>query len=66
MIYNMKTSKVTRYPVCGEQLSPFDRTHVREKHPEYFHEVRKWQRPNILSWISVLAFMTLIVYMSLG
>lgn len=55
----MKTSKVTHCPVCGEQLSPLDRTHVGEKHPEYFHEVRKWQRAYVLSWISVLAFMTL-------
>ena len=36
---------MTRCPVCGEQLSPFERTHVREKHPDYFHyfrEARKW------------------------
>lgn len=50
---------MTRCPVCGEQLSPFDRTRVREKHREYSHEVRKWQRAYILSEISVLAFMAL-------
>jgi len=55
----MKTSKVTHCPVCGEQLSPFDRRHVRERHSEYFHEVGKWQRANVLSYPSVLAFMTL-------
>jgi len=55
----MKTSKVTHCPVCGEQLSLFDRTHVREKHWEYFHEVRKWQRANILSSILFLSFLTL-------
>lgn len=58
IVYN-KTSKVTRCPVCGEQLSPFERTHVREKHPEYFHEVGKWQRAYILSWISFLALSAL-------
>jgi len=55
----MKESKVTLCLVCAEQLSPFDKTHVREKHPEYFHEVRKWQRANILSSILVLSFLTL-------
>lgn len=32
-----------RCPFCGEQLSWSDRNHIREKHPKYFHEVRKWQ-----------------------
>jgi hypothetical protein len=50
---------VTRCPVCGEQLSPFDRTHIKGKHPEYFHEVGKWQRAYILSMISVLALLAL-------
>lgn len=50
---------MTDCPICGEQLSTSDRTHVKEKHSEYFHEVRRWQRANILSWISVLAFMAL-------
>jgi hypothetical protein len=50
----MKTSKVTRCPVCREQLSPFDRTHVREKHPNYFHyfrEARKWLLASNFSFI---------------
>jgi hypothetical protein len=55
----MKTSKVRRCPVCGEQLSLFDRTHVREKHSEYFHSIRKWQHAYSVSSISVLAFITL-------
>jgi hypothetical protein len=32
-----------RCPVCGEQLPWFDRKHVSEKHPKYFHENRRWQ-----------------------
>ena len=36
-----------------------DRGACERKHPEYFHEVRKWQRAYILSMISVLAFSAL-------
>ena len=46
-------------PVCGEQLSWFDRTHVREEHPEYFYEVRKWQFRFSLSLASVGLFLIL-------
>jgi len=55
----MKSDKVTRCPVCGEQLSPFARVHVREKHPEYFNEVRKWQHARTLFFISAITFMAL-------
>ena len=47
----MKTSKVWHCPVCDEKLSFFDRTHIREKHPEYYHAVRKWQLASSLSLI---------------
>ena len=53
----METSKVRYCPVCGEQLSLFDRTHVREKHPKYFHEVRKWQLRFSLSLASLSLFL---------
>ena len=53
----MKTSKVWHCPVCGEKLSFFDRTHVREKHPEYYHAVRKWQLASSLSLISGSVFL---------
>lgn len=39
-------------PVCGERLSWSDRRHVRERHPKYFHEVRKWQLAFSFSLIS--------------
>jgi hypothetical protein len=55
----METSKVRYCPVCGEQLSLFDRTHVREKHAKYFHEVRKWQFRFGLSLASVGLFLML-------
>ena len=44
-------------PVCGEAVSFFDRMHLREKHPEYFHTVRKWQFANSLSLISESVFL---------
>jgi hypothetical protein len=59
IIHTMKTRKAIRCPVCGEQLSPFHRTHIREKHAEYFHEVGKWQRAFIMSCISVFALLAL-------
>jgi hypothetical protein len=46
-------------PVCGEQMSLFDRTHIGEKHPEYFDEVRKWQFRFYLSFASVGLFLML-------
>jgi hypothetical protein len=52
----MKASKVIYCPVCGELLSFLDRAHVREKHPEYFHAVRKWQLACSLSSVSVPVF----------
>jgi len=55
----METSKVRSCPVCGEQLSLFDRTHTREKHPKYFHEVRKWQFRFSLSLASLGLFLML-------
>jgi hypothetical protein len=45
-----------RCPICGESLFFFDRTHVREKHPKYFHAVRKWQLVTSLSLISESVF----------
>jgi len=57
----MKKSKAPRCPVCGEQLSPFDRTHTREKHPEYFNVARKWQRARTFALISFYAFLALTV-----
>jgi len=51
--------KKGEYRVTLRTWAIFDRAHVREKHPEYFHEVRKWQRAYILSWTSVVAFMAL-------
>jgi len=55
----MKASKVVYCPVCGELLSFFDRSHVREKHPAYFHAVRKWQLACSLSLVSVPAFLVI-------
>ena len=39
-------------PICGETFSFFDRRHVREKHPEYFHAIRKWQLASCSSLMS--------------
>jgi hypothetical protein len=53
---------VTRCPLCGDQLSPFDRTHVREKHPDYFHyfrEGRKWLLASNFSFILEPVFLTI-------
>lgn len=55
----METCKVKHCPACGEQLSLFDRTHVREKHAKHFHEVRKWQFGFSLSVASVGLFLML-------
>jgi hypothetical protein len=55
----METNEVRYCPVCGEQLSLFDRAHVREKHPKYFHEVRKWQFRFSLSLASLGLFVML-------
>jgi len=59
-ILKMKTTKVKRCPVCEEQVFLFDRRHIREKHPEYFNEARKWQCVYIMSIISVFGLMALI------
>lgn len=48
----MRGSRVVHCPVCGKLLSFFDRTHVRERHPEYFHAARRWQFACVLSLIS--------------
>lgn len=53
----MRASKVTHCPLCGELLSFFDRTHVKQKHPEYFHAVRKWQLASSLSLVSEAVFL---------
>jgi hypothetical protein len=53
----MNASKVIYCPVCGELLSFFDRTHVRERHSAYFHAVRKWQLACSLSSVSVPLFL---------
>lgn len=56
----MKTNKVTCCPVCKEHLSPFDGTHVREKHPNYFHcfrEARKWLFASNFSFILESVFL---------
>jgi len=44
-------------PVCGEPLSWFDRRHVRERHPRYFHDVRKWQLATSFFLISESVFL---------
>jgi len=48
-----------RCPICRESLSISVKTHVRQKHPEYFKEAEKWQRAYDLSTISVIALITL-------
>ena len=47
-------------PVCGEELPWFDRKHVREKHPKYFHENRRWQLTGTFS--AGLCFVLLIIF----
>lgn len=54
---------MTRCPVCGEQLSLFDRTHLREKHADYFRyfrEGRKW------FWASNFFFIIEPVFLIIG
>jgi hypothetical protein len=46
-----------RCPVCGEQLSWSEKKHVRQKHPKYFHEVKKWQLLFTLCLISQGVFL---------
>ena len=55
----MSASKVIHCPVCGELLSLFDRSHVKERHPAYFRAVRKWQFACSLSAVSVPVFLVI-------
>jgi hypothetical protein len=48
----VKSSKARSCPICGEKLSLFDRTHIKEKHTEYFRETRKWRLAYVFSLIS--------------
>ncbi len=47
--------------ICGEELSSFDRKHLKTKHPEYYREARRWYYASYLVVFSfcVVAFVLL-------
>jgi hypothetical protein len=40
-------------PICGEEISLFDRTHNKTKHPEFYRASRKWVNASYLCVLAV-------------